>query len=88
MLSLEELLCHVDDFCQWCEPVGQQQVLADGVQRRRSRSLLSEVMTILIACHQSASRNFKWFYTQLCRYWGKAFPGLGRTALGSGCRRF
>lgn len=35
------------------------------------------MMTILIAFHQSAYRNFKWFYTQLvCRYWHKAFPGL------------
>lgn len=34
-------------------------------------------MTILIAFHQSAYRNFKWFYSQLvCRYWRKAFPGL------------
>jgi len=34
-------------------------------------------MTILIAFHQSAYRNFKWFYTQLvCRYWRNAFPGL------------
>jgi transposase len=32
---------------------------------------------LLIAFHQSAYRNFKWFYTQLvCRYWRKAFPGL------------
>ena len=79
MLSLEALFCHVDDFCQWFEPRWQQQLLGDGLQqRRRSRSLcLSETMTILIAFHQSAYRNFKWFYTQLvCRYWRKAFPGL------------
>ncbi|HEY9764505.1 MAG TPA: IS982 family transposase [Trichocoleus sp.] len=79
MLSLESLFCHVDDFCQWFEPLWQQQQLGDSHQRRkRSRRLcLSEVMTILIAFHQSAYRNFKWFYTQLvCRYWRNAFPGL------------
>lgn len=79
MLSLESLFCHVDDFCQWFEPRWQCQLLSSGLQRRRrSRSLcLSEVMTIVIAFHQSAYRNFKWFYTQLvCRYWRKAFPGL------------
>ncbi|MBD2069986.1 IS982 family transposase, partial [Leptolyngbya sp. FACHB-671] len=79
MLSLESLFCHVDDFCQWFERQWQQQLLGEGRQkRRRSRSLcLSEIMTILIAFHQSAYRNFKWFYTQLvCRYWRNAFPGL------------
>ncbi|MBD1901579.1 IS982 family transposase [Trichocoleus sp. DQ-A3] len=79
MLSLESLFCHVDDFCQWFEPAWQQQLLGDGLQhRRRCRSLcLSEIMTILIAFHQSAYRNFKWFYTQLVsRYWRNAFPGL------------
>lgn len=70
MLSLEALFCDVDDFCRWFEPRWQQRLLGDGLQRRsRSRSLsLSEIMTILIAFHQSADRNFKWFYTQLvCR---------------------
>lgn len=79
MLSLEALFCHVDDFCQRFEPQWQQRLLSDGLQhRRRARSLsLSEIMTILIAFHQSAYRNFKWFYTQLvCRYWRRAFPGL------------
>ncbi len=77
MLSLEALFCHVDDFCRWFEPLWQQRLLGEGLQRRsRSRSLsLSEIMTILIAFHQSAYRNFKWFYTQLVgRYWRKAFP--------------
>jgi len=79
MLSLEALFCHVDDFCNWFEPRWQHQLLSDGLQhRQRSRRLcLSEVMTILIAFHQSAHRNFKAFYTQLvCQYWRKAFPGL------------
>lgn len=79
MPSLESLFCHVDDFCHWFEPRWQRRLLSNGLQQRqRPRSLcLSEVMTILIAFHQSAYRNFKAFYTQLvCRYWSKAFPGL------------
>lgn len=79
MLSLESLFCHVDDFCQQFEPQWKQKLLGGGLQQRqRSRSLcLSEIMTILIAFHQSAYRNFKWFYTQrVCGDWHDAFPGL------------
>ena len=79
MLSLEALFCDVDDFCQRFEPQWQQKLLGDGVQQRqRSRRLcLSEIMTILIGFHQSAYRNFKWYYTQrVCGDWRDAFPGL------------
>jgi hypothetical protein len=79
MLSLEALFCDVDDFCQWFEKQWKQKLLGDGMQQRqRSRSLcLSEIMTILIAFHQSAYRNFKWFYTHLvCGHWRDAFPTL------------
>lgn len=64
MLSLEALFCHVDDFCRWFEPCWQQRLLGEGLQCRfRSRSLsLSQSMTILIAFHQSAYRNFKFLY--------------------------
>jgi len=42
------------------------------------RSLsLSETLTILIAFHSSAYRNFKSFYThRVCVHWRSAFPGL------------
>jgi hypothetical protein len=79
MLSLEALFCHVDDFCRWFEPRWQQQLLADGQpRRRRSRSLcLSETLTLLIAFHSSAYRNFKAFYTQMVSvHWRSAFPRL------------
>ncbi|MBF2089867.1 MAG: IS982 family transposase [Synechococcales cyanobacterium K44_A2020_017] len=79
MLNLEALFCHVDDFCQRFTPQWKQILLGSGVQQRqRSRRLcLSEIMTILIAFHQSAHRNFKWFYTQqVCCDWRDAFPGL------------
>jgi hypothetical protein len=64
---------------QLFKPRWQQQLLGHGVQRRRRdrRLCLSESRTILIAFHQSAYPNFKWFYTQLvCRYWRRVFPAL------------
>nr|WP_041763329.1 hypothetical protein [[Leptolyngbya] sp. PCC 7376] len=77
MTSLELLFCAVDDFCQVFEPQWQQQLLASKQKRRRRpRSLsLSEIMTILIAFHQSHYRNFKYFYLINVRHhWRGAFP--------------
>ncbi len=79
MLSLEDLFCSVDDFCQQFEPLWQQQLLGNGLaQRNRQRSLcLSETMTILIAFHHSAYRNFKAYYLDKVQaHWRSAFPGL------------
>ena len=79
MPSLEELFCHVDDFCQAFEPRWQRQLLTHNLQtRQRSRALcLSEVMTILISFHQSHYRNFKAYYIHhVCKYWQQAFPQL------------
>lgn len=61
MLSLEELFCGVDDFCQVFEPQWQRQLLVHNLQRRKSkRSLcLSEIMTILIGFHQSSGSEFQ-----------------------------
>ena len=79
MDSLVELFCDVDDFCKEFMPVWEQQLLASGsMQRKRKRALtMSEIMTILIAFHQSHYRNFKAYY---CRYvlehWRPEFPGL------------
>jgi hypothetical protein len=53
-MSLTELFCHVDDFCQQFIPVWQREQLSSGKQRRRAGNLcLSEIMTILIHFHQS-----------------------------------
>lgn len=79
MLSLEDLFCSVDDFCQNFEPLWQQTLLGNGLQlRQRKRNLcLSEIMTILIAFHQSAYRNFKAYYLEKVQLqWQRAFPGL------------
>lgn len=79
MLSLEELFCSVDDFCQRFEPQWERQLLGNGLQRRkRERSLtLSETMTILIAFHQSCYRNFKAYYQEkVLEQWSAEFPTL------------
>lgn len=77
MPSLEELFCHIDDFCQHVEPQWQATLLGQGTrQRNRPRALsLSEMMTILVAFHQQHYRNFKADYSQHVRvYWKEAFP--------------
>ncbi len=79
MESLLELFCDVDDFCQSFLPFWNQHLLASGQrQRQRARSLtLSEIMTILIAFHQSHYRDFKAYYTeQVVKSWRGEFPGL------------
>jgi hypothetical protein len=79
MFSLEDLFCSVDDFCQHFEGQWKQQCLGSGLQiRNRPRSLsLSEIMTILIAFHQSCYRNFKTYYqAKVQTEWAEAFPGL------------
>lgn len=79
MLSLEELFCYVDDFCNIFEPLWYKQLIGDGLKHRyRHRQLcLSEIMTIKIAFHQSHYRSFKAFYLEkVSREWNEAFPGL------------
>jgi hypothetical protein len=79
MFSLEALFCHVDDFCQVFEEQWRKKLLSNGgIRRNRKRSLcLSEIMTILVAFHQTNYRNFKYFYlNQVKQQWSHAFPGL------------
>jgi hypothetical protein len=79
MMILEELFCHVDDFCQRFEPLWKRKLIGNGLkQRNRKRSLcLSSIMTILIGFHQSCYRNFKSYYVEKVQMlWGKDFPGL------------
>lgn len=79
MDSLLELFCDVDDFCETFEPSWNQQQLSSGQKKRqRNRSLtISEIMTILIAFHQSHYRDFKAYYCeQVSKNWHQEFPGL------------
>lgn len=68
-MSVIELFCQVDDFCQAFEPTYHAQMVAAGLrERRRDGELcLSEIMTILIGFHQSHYRDFKNYY--LCHVW-------------------
>lgn len=79
MSSLEELFCHIDDFCQAFEPCWQQHLLGQGVRKRqRSRAMsLSEILTILVAFHQQGYRDFKSYYLKhVSEHWSGEFPGL------------
>ncbi len=79
MSNLEELYCCVDDFCQKFIPLWHQQLIENGLlKRRREASLsLSEVMTRLILFHMSHYRDFKTFYIQHVKHYLKAdFPRL------------
>lgn len=79
MSSLEELFCHIDDFCQGFEPWWEGRLLGCGVQKRKrpGRLCLSEIMTILVCFHQSSYRNFKhYYYKQVREHWQQAFPAL------------
>ena len=79
MNSLTELFCDVDDFCKDFLPVWENQLISTGQkQRRRERSLTtSEIMTILIAFHESYYRNFKAYYCEkVLEHWHSEFPGL------------
>jgi transposase len=79
MDSLLELFCDVDDYCETFEPLWNQQQLSSGEKKRqRARSItISEIMTILIAFHQSHYRDFKAYYCeQVSKNWHKEFPGL------------
>jgi hypothetical protein len=63
-MSLLELFCHVDAFCQTFLPQWDQQLRAHGqrMRRRAGRLAPSEVMTILIHFHQVRFRDFKTYY--------------------------
>lgn len=63
-MSLLELFCHVDDFCQQMQG-GQRKSLTSktGQSVRQPGLSESEMMTIVIHFHQSGYRHFKAYYT-------------------------
>lgn len=64
-MTLLELFCHVDDFCQQWYKTQPQQLPAHSGQRRRQPDLCeSEIMTIVIHFHQSGYRHFKAYYVE------------------------
>ncbi len=63
-MSLLELFCHVDTFCQSFLPEWDRQLRAHG-QRSRQRAgqlAMSELVTILVYFHQMRFRDFKAYY--------------------------
>lgn len=78
-MDLTRLFCDIDDFCQEYVPEWKKELIESGEKKRdKECSLsLSEIMTIIIAFHQSNYRTFKWYYTILVsKYWTGAFPHL------------
>lgn len=64
-MSLLELFCDVDDFCQEFRVWINKQQLGGGKKRGPvSRLSLSELMTIVIHFHQAGYRNFKQYYKE------------------------
>ena len=64
-MSLLELYCHVDAFCQQFEPHWRQQHLAGSRQRPRCGQLsVRDIITIVIHFHQAHYRAFKAYYLQ------------------------
>ena len=68
-IDFDTLFCFVDDFLKGFEPWYRKQLIGSGsIKRNRScRLSLSEIITILIAYHQSGMACFKYFYLELCR---------------------
>ena len=78
-MSLLELFCAVDDFCQQMEQEQIGRELGDGSHQRRRAGQLwdSEALTIMIHFHQSQYRTFKAYYQQHVRVYLQAeFPHL------------
>ncbi len=80
-MSIVSLFCEIHDFFMMSEAYLSTHCLpneATSENRGRPRQLHpSEVMTILIAFHQSGYRTFKHFYQRhVCVYWSAEFPHL------------
>lgn len=78
-MSLLELFCEIDDFCQEFESNQHQQRLSNGSKKRNrlGKMSLSEMMTIMIHFHQIGYRNFKTFYLlHVWRHLRSEFPKL------------
>ena len=78
-MHIVSLFCEIDDFFLAFEKYMAEHCLPTSEtpeKRGRPRSLhTSEVMTLLVAFHQSGYRTFKHYYQkQVCHYWQPEFP--------------
>ncbi len=77
-IDYDKLFYFVDNFCKGFEPWYKKQLVSGHLMRRRREGhlTLSEVLTILIAYHQSGMACFKYFYLDLSTYHHHLFPKL------------
>jgi len=63
-IDYDSLFCFVDDFYKGFEPWYKKALLTCGTKKRNRecKMSLSEIITILIAFHQSGMACFKYFY--------------------------
>ncbi len=68
-IDYDTLFCFVDDFYKGFENWYKKSLLTSGLRKRNrpSSMSLSEIITILIAFHQSGMACFKYFYLELMR---------------------
>jgi len=77
-IDYDSLFCFVDDFCIGFEPWYRKQLLKEGSKKRNrlGHLTLSEILTILLAYHQSGMSCFKFFYLTLLQTKQSLFPKL------------
>jgi len=77
-MTLLELFCNVDDFCQQWQAEQPKSLPRVSGQRRRQPGLSeSEIMTLVIHFHQSGYRDFKDYYRKHVQaHLGREFPRL------------
>ncbi len=68
-IDYDSLFCFVDDFCKGFEKCYKKTLITSGIRKRNKpcKMILSEIITILIAFHQSGMSCFKYFYLELMR---------------------
>ena len=77
-IDYDSLFCFVDDFYKGFEPWYKKSLITSGNKKRNraSKMSLSEIITILIAFHQSGMACFKYFYLELIRNYRNLFKYL------------
>jgi len=76
-MSIVELFCDVDDFCQTWACCGLPLQLGQPKRGPQPGLILSEIMTIMIHFHQSHYRDFKAYYLEhVLKHLRAEFPGL------------
>ncbi|MFK7968162.1 MAG: IS982 family transposase, partial [Rickettsiaceae bacterium] len=77
-IDYDSLFCFVDNFYKGFEPWYKRSLLTSGTKKRNRecKMSLSEIITILIAFHQSGMTCFKYFYLELMRNYRNFFSYL------------